>query len=677
MHSFLSHILPTLESLGVWSYWIVGLFSFLEGWWVTGVIAPGTLVVDAGGALVRLGYLDFFDLVWFVAIGAILGGEVSWHTGRWLGGRLRLPQGKTFERAQDLVRRRGPVAVVMGRFLGPVAGLAALAAALSGLSRRQFVVWNIVGGILYALAHVSMGYIAGDILARITPYLPRIVLPLGLFAVIVAITWLLVRHIRRGWPLIVVTLEGLARHLSEWPPMKRLSARHPRITAVLAKRLHLTHGGGLLTTAIVVLLIYLVGVFVDNAFDLTFLPETAALDARIANLAHAYWSDTGLTIAGWLTQLGHVPVATTVAAGAVAFFALWGRPAAAIGLAVSVAGDAVTVTVLKLAFGRARPELGYFLETSHSFPSGHAAISVALYACLFVMLWRERFIGPTVALVGGMTVAAAIGLTRIYLVEHYLSDVLNGWIIGGIWLVVGFGVAERLRRTSLPARAARPALALGVAALSLGVAGWLAVEKRPVLKHAQTAPQTIVADLEQAATDGTLPLDVVTLTGEALPPVTLIVQGATPEALAAHLSAGGWTPVPAPGVTSVVAALRGEFADQARADATALPAFRDALPAALTLRAPSGHSILRLWPAGQSETGAEIVAVALSPEGDLAEWSEAEVRRDVLSLLPGTVQRVPTKPLKGKTDLHGTPWSTDGQLALLKLPQSPPATKKP
>ncbi|MHC9236778.1 bifunctional DedA family/phosphatase PAP2 family protein [Pseudooceanicola sp. 502str34] len=675
MHSFLSHILPTLESLGVWSYWIVGLFALLEGWWVTGVLAPGTLVVDAGGALVRLGYLDFLDLLWFVAVGAILGGELSWQTGRWLGGRLRLPQGRTFARAQDLLQRRGPFAVVLARFLGPVSGLAALAAVLSGMGRRQFALWNIVGGIAYALVHVTMGYVAGDILARIAPYLPRVALPLGLFAVIVALTWVVTRHIRRGWPLIVETLEGLARHLSDWPPVQRLAARYPKAAAFLAQRLHLAHGGGLMTTAIVVLLIYLAGVFVDNAFDLTFLPETAALDARIANLVHAYWSDGGLAIAGWLTQLGHVPVATTVAAGAVAFFALWGRPAAAIGLAVSVAGDAVTVTLLKLAFGRARPELGYFLETSHSFPSGHAAISVALYACLFVLLWRERFIGPTLALIGGTTVAVGIGLTRIYLIEHYLSDVLNGWIIGGIWLVIGFGVTDRLRRTRLPARAPHRGMALGVAALALIAAGWLAVEKRPVLKHAQTAPQTVVADVQAAVTDGTLPLEVVTLTGEALPPVTLIVEGASPEALADRLVAAGWTMVPAPGVASVFAAVRGEFTTRARTDATALPAFRDALPAAVTLRAPGGESILRLWSAGRGpggeEAGEEIVAGAFSPEGDPQAWSEERVRRDVLSLLPGAVQGVATEPRHGRTDLHGTPWSTGGQLALLRLPSDP------
>ena len=42
MTNFTSHILPTLEAFGVWSYWIIGLASLLEGWWLTSIIVPGT-----------------------------------------------------------------------------------------------------------------------------------------------------------------------------------------------------------------------------------------------------------------------------------------------------------------------------------------------------------------------------------------------------------------------------------------------------------------------------------------------------------------------------------------------------------------------------------------------------------------------------------------------------------
>ena len=60
----------------------------LEGFFFTGVIVPGTLIADAGGILVQSGVLDFFDLVWFVAVGSIIGGEISFRVGRWMARRL-------------------------------------------------------------------------------------------------------------------------------------------------------------------------------------------------------------------------------------------------------------------------------------------------------------------------------------------------------------------------------------------------------------------------------------------------------------------------------------------------------------------------------------------------------------------------------------------------------------
>ncbi|MBT9385752.1 bifunctional DedA family/phosphatase PAP2 family protein [Pseudooceanicola sp. CBS1P-1] len=668
MHSIVSHLLPTLESLGIWAYWIIGCASLLEGWWLTGVIVPGTLIVDAGGSLVRLGQLDFFDLAWFVAIGAVLGGEASWHSARWLGSRLTgLSRNRTFQRAQELVRRRGALALVIGHFLGPVTGFAAMAAALSGMARRTFVIWNILGAMIYALVHVAMGYAAGDILARITPYLPRLVLPLGLLALVTAVTWIITRQIRRGGPALLGFMTDLRQRLSAWPPTRHLAARFPRLARVLARRLDPGHGGGLLATALAVLLIYLTGLFIDGALDLALFPETAALDHRVSNLAQAYWSPVGLALAGALTQLGHVPVSTTVTLAAIAGLWLWGRRAAALGFAVSVLGDALTVTLLKLAFGRARPEIGYFLETSNSFPSGHAAISVALYASLFLVLWRERLIGPTFAIVAGVGTALTLGLTRVYLVEHYLSDVLNGWLVGAIWMVIGFGLAEALRGP-LPSRRPLPLLALPVVLAGLAGAIWLGASHQPPLRDQPARADTSYADLAGAITDGRLPLQVVTLDGADLPPVSVVSEGAPAAALAAILQRHGWTEVPRPGLQSVVAALRQDIGGRPRAGATAAFAFHAARPADLTLRSADGHSLLRIWQAGRTPTGAPVLALALAPDGPLETWTPEAAQNALLLALGGRDQLLPRPDARGTTDLFGTRWQVSGPLHLLRLP---------
>lgn len=614
MSSFASLVLPTLDSLGVWSYWLVALAALLEGWWVTGVVVPGTVIVDAGGALVRLGHLDFFDLVWFVAVGAIIGGEASWHSGRWLGTRVRLPRSGAFHRAEELVRRHGPLALLLGRFLGPVASLAALAAALSGMDRRQFHVWNAVSGIVYALVHVGIGYVAGDIVARLAPYLPRMALPLAVIALLVLVTWAVTRQVRRGAPALLAGLHILADRIAAWPVARRLAGRHPRAMSFLRRRLDPSHGGGLLATGIALLLVYLVGVFVDGALDLALVPDAAALDARVSNLAHAYWTPLGLEVAGWVTQAGHVPVATLVAIGGVLGFGLLGHRAAAIGLAVAVVGNAVTVTLLKLAFGRARPEISYFLESSNSFPSGHAAISVALYGSLALLLWRERLIGPTLAIWAGVGMAVTLGLSRVYLVEHFLSDVLNGWVIGAIWTVIGLAAGEATRRRPARARRSHPGLASTALGVCLLGALWIAVHHHPTPVARSGSGPAVIADVRAAVSSGRLPLEVVTLSGEALPEISIISSGAEAGTIAARLRDAGWSEVPPPGLLSGVAALRQDLIGAPQAGATAPLAFHDAYPAEATLRAPSQGGLLRLWTVGQDEEGGAVVAWAFASE---------------------------------------------------------------
>nr|WP_280842517.1 phosphatase PAP2 family protein [Sagittula salina] len=621
-------------------------------------MVPGTLAVDAGGALVRLGHLDFIDLIWFVTLGAILGGEIGWASGKWLG-RRGVPPGRGLARAQTLFTRYGGVALVLGRFLGPVAGFVPLAAALAGMERRRFVLWNVLGGVLFALTHVSLGYLAGDVLARIGPYLPRPVLPLALLAALVALTWIATRSLRRGVPVIRRGVGAALHKAAGWHWVARLGERHPRVARFLVARLDPARGRGLLATAITVLVVYLVALFIDGAFDLAMVPDTVALDQRVAQLAHAYWSPGALGFAGWFTQAGHVPVATLVALACVLGFAAAGRRAAAAGMAVAVVGNAVTVTLLKLVFGRARPELSYFLETSHSFPSGHAAISVALYGTLALMLWRERVIGPTTAVVAGVGMASGLGFTRVYLVEHFLSDVLNGWVVGAIWMVIGFALAEGFRhRWALHGPLWRRAGLAAMAACLIAAGGFaLRDVKDPVARGA--VAETVIRDLRARVASGQFPVEVVRLDGEALPPVSLVTVGLRQEALVKRLEAVGWVRVPRPDFWSVAAALRAELTQTAQPGAAVPPAFRAAVPAAVALRAPEG--VLRVWPAGVDDIGQPMMALAIASEDGARGWSLTEARRAVMSAIGGTAQTIPGPAAKGRR------WSFDGQILRLEV----------
>jgi undecaprenyl-diphosphatase len=81
-----------------------------------------------------------------------------------------------------------------------------------------------------------------------------------------------------------------------------------------------------------------------------------------------------------------------------------------------------------------------------SFPSAHSASSVALYALLaFILARAARGSTRTALVVAGLAVAAAVGVSRVYLGAHYPTDVLAGWLTGGVLAAASWALVARLR----------------------------------------------------------------------------------------------------------------------------------------------------------------------------------------------------------------------------------------
>ncbi|MDQ3844085.1 MAG: phosphatase PAP2 family protein [Bacteroidota bacterium] len=107
---------------------------------------------------------------------------------------------------------------------------------------------------------------------------------------------------------------------------------------------------------------------------------------------------------------------------------------------------------LKQLFARQRP-VGQLLEAAKnfSFPSGHALMSVTFYGLLAYIVWhsvRNKTLKWTliVLLIAWIVL---IGLSRIYLRRHYYSDVMAGFAMGFLWLVISLKVIRRIEKYSL------------------------------------------------------------------------------------------------------------------------------------------------------------------------------------------------------------------------------------
>jgi undecaprenyl-diphosphatase len=84
--------------------------------------------------------------------------------------------------------------------------------------------------------------------------------------------------------------------------------------------------------------------------------------------------------------------------------------------------------IMKRAVERPRPADAIYNADGFAYPSGHAALSVTFLA---IGILLSRRLPTRIALVViGATLAAAIGLSRVYMRVHYLSDVTGGWALG-------------------------------------------------------------------------------------------------------------------------------------------------------------------------------------------------------------------------------------------------------
>ena len=110
-----------------------------------------------------------------------------------------------------------------------------------------------------------------------------------------------------------------------------------------------------------------------------------------------------------------------------------------LGIILNLAGITIINQILKFIFRRERP-IGYRLieMSGYSFPSGHAMVSLAFYGLLIYItkrLVKNKYL-KILLITLNIAIIILIGVSRIYLGVHYLSDVLTGYSISIIYLLI-------------------------------------------------------------------------------------------------------------------------------------------------------------------------------------------------------------------------------------------------
>ncbi|HRN96651.1 MAG TPA: phosphatase PAP2 family protein, partial [Candidatus Levybacteria bacterium] len=103
--------------------------------------------------------------------------------------------------------------------------------------------------------------------------------------------------------------------------------------------------------------------------------------------------------------------------------------------------------VLKEIIGRDRPTFDpLILEPYYSFPSGHAMNAFVFYFALVVYIYRfsRNFTFALTGLVVNTLIVLFIGISRVYLGVHYVSDVLAGFVAGLWWVATALVIDKTL-----------------------------------------------------------------------------------------------------------------------------------------------------------------------------------------------------------------------------------------
>jgi undecaprenyl-diphosphatase len=332
-------------------------------------------------------------------------------------------------RVEDYFSRHGGKTILIGRFIGLVRALAPFTAGSSGMRYSTYLPFSVLGTGLWAAAYVLLGYFASRSLDAAAHAAGQGTLFFGIaIVVIVGIVWS-VRFLRNAENRRRLVAAMERRPLLR-PAVALAHRLRPQARFLIAR---ITPGGlGLEFTTVVAILA--VAVYVVVAYTSTVLadPGPTPGDQTALDLADNLQVAWLVSVAKVITQFGSSVVILPIVVVATLLLVQQRRWVEAAVLAGAVAIIYIGVAELKSLTDRPRPPDPLSGADGSGFPSGHAAHAV-LYPWLAVTLairMRPGMVGGTALLVTGFALAILVGLSRVYLRVHYLSDVTSGWALG-------------------------------------------------------------------------------------------------------------------------------------------------------------------------------------------------------------------------------------------------------
>jgi membrane-associated protein len=162
------HLNEIIQNFGVWTYLILFVIIFLETGLVVTPFLPGDSLLFAAGSFAALGSLNVFVLFVLLSFAAILGDTVNYMIGHYIGprafsGNIRFLKVEYLDRTHEFYERHGGKTIILARFIPIIRTFAPFVAGIGAMTYPKFLVYNVVGGVLWVGLFVFGGYYFGNL----------------------------------------------------------------------------------------------------------------------------------------------------------------------------------------------------------------------------------------------------------------------------------------------------------------------------------------------------------------------------------------------------------------------------------------------------------------------------------------------------------------------------------
>jgi membrane-associated protein len=162
------HLSRVIAEYGVWTYLILFVIVFCETGLVVTPFLPGDSLLFAAGSFAALGALDVWLVTGLLLVAAILGDTVNYWVGAAIGpraftGEFPFLKQEHLDRTHAFYERYGGMTIILARFVPIVRTFAPFVAGVGTMSYPKFLLYNVVGAVLWVGLLVFAGYFFGSI----------------------------------------------------------------------------------------------------------------------------------------------------------------------------------------------------------------------------------------------------------------------------------------------------------------------------------------------------------------------------------------------------------------------------------------------------------------------------------------------------------------------------------